>query len=102
KKEIAKSSKASNLAVRLATKLPTGNPGQIMGSGGVDFGLCLDGRVRLGREFMVFATAGGAWTGHASRLPKVRSWIPQGMVALEYRPNNRERWIWHLEGRAPA
>src|SRR5436853_1860515 len=98
KKEIAKSNKSSNMAVRLAAKLPTGKPGLFLGSGGFNVGLCFDGRIRLGRDFMLFASAGGAWTGHATRLPNTQSWIPQGALALEYRPNNRDSWLWQFEG----
>ena len=35
-------------------------------------------------------------------MPNVRSWIPQGSLSLEYRPNNRDSWIWQLEGSASA
>jgi hypothetical protein len=102
KKEITRRAKSSKFALRIGLKLPTGDPGEVLGSGGVDVGLCLDGQIRMGNEFMLFSSVGGAWTGRVTRLPNVRSWIPQGMLALEYRPNNRDSWIWQLEGSAAA
>lgn len=102
KKELTRSSKSTNLAARLALKLPTGNAGGILASGGADVGLCLDGRVKLGREIMIYANAGAAWASHATRVPNSRSFIPQGIVALEWRSNNRDSWIWQIDYSAAA
>src|SRR5262249_50235002 len=79
-KELTRRQVSNNLAMRLGLKLPAGNPAQVLGSGGIDVGICLDWRARLGHEFMFFASAGTAMTGHATRVPNVRSWIPQGSL----------------------
>ncbi len=87
----------SALALRLAIKLPTGNPRLLLGSGNVDEGISLDGRYAVGRDITLFANVGGALLGHASNLPGAAPHVQQAMLAIEYHPNSRDRYVLQVD-----
>ena len=87
----------SAVAVRLALKLPTGNPRLLLGSGNVDEGLSLDARYAEGRDITLYGNLGGAILGHASNLPGAAPHVQQGMIAIEFHPNSRDRYVLQVD-----
>lgn len=90
------------LAARLGLKLPTGNPGMILGSGAPDLGLCLDARSRLGREAYLYASLGEVWMLPATKLPGARRFMAEYMAGIEYEPNARDSFYLQLDGNTLA
>lgn len=90
------------LAARLGLKLPTGNAMLILGSGAPDLGLCLDARMRLGREAYAYASLGEVWMLPATRLPGARRFMTQYMAGIEYEPNARDSFYLQLDGNTLA
>ncbi|HXG23370.1 MAG TPA: DUF3187 family protein [Chthonomonadales bacterium] len=88
----------AHLAVRLGLKLPTGNSRLLLGSGGPDAGLSLDGRYNVGREFIFFANVGGILMAKATKVPNPRRAMFQYFLGVEYRPNNRDSFLLQVEG----
>lgn len=82
-----------------ALKLPTGNAGELLGSGGVDFGSSLFSRWKLGPRWSLFGQAGFVLQGKPSRLKGARSFVDQESVAVAYRLNSRDSWTvqWQSE-----
>ncbi len=102
KRSLGPATPRSNLAGRLGLKLPTGNPGLVLGSGGVDAGACLDARYNVGRDVILYANVGGVLMGHATRVPGARSGMVQTLFGAEYRPNNRDSFLWQFDGSSAA
>lgn len=88
--------------VSYAVKLPTGNAGGLLGSGGVDLGVSLYDRWKLGRHFALFGQLGGVFQGHAARLDHARSLVDQEALALEYRPNSRDGYVFQWQSEPSA
>jgi hypothetical protein len=88
----------SALSARLGLKLPTGNPGLILGSGGVDGGVALDGRYNVGRDIILYGSYGGVWMSKATRIPNPSRFMTQYLVGGEYRANGRDSWILQFDG----
>jgi hypothetical protein len=86
----------------MGLKLPTGNPGLLLGSGGADLGLCMDARYSLGRNIVLFGSAGGILMSRATRVPDSQRGLAQFLFAVEYRPNNRDSFIWQIDGSGAA
>lgn len=80
----------SRTVLRAAVKLPTGNAAQLIGSGGLDFGLSLDHRIALGSKFELHGQLAVIAQGKDPSLPHVRSLVFQGMLALVYKRNSRD------------
>jgi hypothetical protein len=98
KRRLTPANRRSALAARFGLKLPTGNPTLLLGSGNIDEGLSLDGRYSLGRDIIVYANLGYVIMGHASHLPGARPNTVETLVALEYRPNNRDSFVAQVDG----
>ena len=77
----------------LGLKLPTGNAGGLLGSGGVDLAASLYGRWKLGPRFDLFGQFGGVLQGGATRLARARTLVRQASLALVYRPNSRDAFV---------
>jgi hypothetical protein len=92
----------AGLAARLGVKLPTGNPGMLLGSGGVDIGAMLDTRYAVGRDTTVYAGLGGALLGRAASVPNRKPALAQVLFAVEYRANNHDSYLWQIEGSGAA
>jgi hypothetical protein len=101
-KRLLLSSPRAALAIRGGFKLPTGNPGQYLGSGGVDIGLMADGRYNFGRDVILFGGFGGILMGGAARVPNARHAMAQYLLAVEYRPNSRDSYVAQLDGNDAA
>ena len=98
KRRLISANPRSALSARLALKLPTGNPTLLLGSGSLDEGASLDGRYSLGRDVILYGNIGYVMLGHASRLPQARPNTVETLVALEYRPNNRDSFVAQVDG----
>ncbi len=93
KHALIRPSHRSALALRLALKLPTGNPALFLGSGNADIGADLDARYSIGRDINIYINLAEALLGHASHAPGAQPHMQQGLLALEYHPNSRDRYI---------
>ena len=98
KRALIRQTPRSALSARLGLKAPTGNPGLLLGSGSVDAGITLDGRYSVGRRIVLFANLGGVMSGGATRVPGVRRWVNEYMLATELRANNRDSYLFQLDG----
>lgn len=89
--------------VSAAVKLPVGDRGKLLGSGGVDVGASIDHTFTLNRRWFLHAQLGLVVQGDASRVGGTRSLIDQESFALMYRPNSRDTYVgqWQSE-RAPV
>ncbi len=84
--------------VSYAAKLPTGNAGGLLGSGGVDLAVSLYGRWKVARRWTAYGQLGGVFQGPAARLDHARSLVLQESVALEFRPNSRDSYVFQHQG----
>lgn len=83
----------------VAVKLPTGNAGGLLGSGGIDVAASAYARWKLGPSFDLYGQLGVVLQGEGTRLDRARRWVDQEALALEYRPNSRDGWVlqWQSE-----
>lgn len=102
KRELTRTTPRAALAARFGLKLPTGNPTLLLGSGNVDAGVSLDARYSLGRDVIAYLNLGGVLMGHARHLPGAQSGMVQSLLALEYRPNNRDSYILQVDDNSLA
>lgn len=102
KRRLMPATPRSALAMRVGLKLPTGNPGLLLGSGGADIGLCVDARYSLGRNIILFGSAGGILMSRATRVPDSQRALAQFLLAVEYRPNSRDSFLWQIDGSGAA
>ncbi len=91
-----------NVVGRVALKLPTGNAAQLLGSGGWDLGIAIDGLWPINRRWDVHAMLAGLVQGRGKAVPGVRSRGDQQTVAFIYKPNSKDRWLaqWSSESAA--
>lgn len=83
----------------IALKLPTGNAGGLLGSGGVDLGASLYSRWKLGPRWSLFGQAGLVLQGRSTRLRNARALVDQESLAIAYQVNSRDSWTlqWQSE-----
>jgi hypothetical protein len=98
KRSLLRQTSRTGLAARFGIKLPTGNPGLVLGSGTFGAGLSLDGRYNLGPWWVVHANVERVWSGGATRVPSARSWVNGYVLAAEYRPNSRDSYVLQADG----
>ncbi len=98
KREIGRRTPRSALAARIGIKAPTGNPGQVLGSGSFDAGISLDGRYNVRRTLILFGNVGRVLSGGATRVPHAQRWVTDVMAAAEVRLNNRDSYLFQMEG----
>lgn len=79
--------------VRAAIELPSGNASQLIGSGGLDFGVSVDHRFKLSRRWELQVQAAVVAQGKDPAVPHARSAALQGGLALIYRRNSRDSFI---------
>ena len=91
----------SALALRLAMKVPTGNPSLLLGSGSFDAGISLDAKYSVGRDVIFYANAGEVLLGHSPVRGSRRN-LFQGFIGIEYRPNNRDSFLLQIDGSSLA
>jgi len=97
KKELL-AGRSTAFSLRAGVKLPTGAPGQYLGSGAADFGLMLDGKRILTRQFGVYLNIGMVWNGKATHLDNTRARVAQYILTFENRATNRTSWTLQFEG----
>ena len=83
-------------------KLPTGNAGGLLGSGGVDVAASAYARWKLGRHFNLHGQFGGVLQGRATRLDRARTFVRQASLALVYRQNSRDSYAFQWQDEASA
>ncbi|MCH7904708.1 MAG: DUF3187 family protein [Armatimonadetes bacterium] len=70
--------------IRFAVELPTGNASQLLGSGGVDAGLFLDGSVPLSTRLTLHGSLGWTAQGRGTALSRPRSMVLSSSLALTW------------------
>jgi hypothetical protein len=95
---LARATRRAAAAARIGLKAPTGNPGQVLGSGTFGAGLSLDGRYNVGPWVVFYANLGRVLNGGATRVPGVRRWVNEYLLAAEYRPNRRDSYVLQADG----
>lgn len=82
----------------VAVKLPTGDAGQLLGSGSLDLGIALNYETALDRRWRLFAMGGVVAQGRGT-LEGTRGLAHQASLALVYQANSRDAWIaqWQSE-----
>lgn len=98
KRALVRPTPRAALAWRAGLKLPTGNPGLLLGSGAVDTGLSLDARHSLGKGVTLYANAGAALLGKPTRVRGARTLMGQYLLTIEWRANSRDSFIWQVDG----
>jgi hypothetical protein len=88
----------SALSVRAGLKLPSGNSGLYLSSGGVDSGLMLDGRHTAFRGVDLHGSVGRVWTGSTDRALNARREIWQYLAAIVIRLNGKDSYVVQLDG----
>ena len=88
-----------NLVVRVAAKLPTGNPAVLAGSGNFDAGAALDWRVPFGRAWTLDLNGGLVLQGRATEMDGTRPSAYSSAIALTYAIDSRDAWTvqWNTE-----
>ena len=86
----------------VALKLPTGNAGGLLGSGGVDAGASYYQTWKLGPRWSLYGQLGLVLQGRPSRLDHARSIIDQESLAFEYRVNSRDRYVFQYQSEPSA
>lgn len=81
------------LLTRASLKLPTGNAGDLFGSGRTDAALDVIYRVPLGPRIDLWSQLGAVAQGGATRLPNARRWSHVGSLTLELRPNTKDSFF---------
>ena len=74
-------------AAQIAVKLPTGDGGKVLGSGGFDGGLSFDARFQFARNWALFGSAGAYLYGGAD-VPDAKSHGISGGLGFERRVGN--------------
>lgn len=93
----------ARFAVSAAVKLPTGDASRLLGSGGVDVGVSVEGWRPLGCGWSLHGQIGLVAQGKATRVTGSRSLVDQEAIALVWSKNTRDTWIvqWQSE-RSPT
>lgn len=88
--------------VTVAAKLPTGNAGQAVGSGGADVATAFQTQVPLMRKLDLHLQAGVVVQSPSSSLSHARGLVHQAAFALTYRANSRDQWVMQLQSEDSA
>ncbi len=86
------------LAVRAGLKLPTGNPGTLLGSGAADAGVDLDASAVLAPRVAAFVSAGYVWMGRDRDIGTAATHDFQLSENIEYRASAHDFWLLQSEG----
>jgi hypothetical protein len=98
KRSLQRETPRSALAVRAGLKLPTGNPGLVLGSGTFGAGVSVDGRYNVGPSFVIYGNLGRVWCGERAVIPGMRPWVNEYFLGTEFRPNSRDSYYLQLDG----
>jgi hypothetical protein len=99
--EITKQLSGNSLATT-AVKIPTGNPGALIGSGAFDAAFSLQTRFRLASRLDLFVQLGEVFQGKATALQNSRPWVHQESLSFVRHANRHDDWIVEWESEASA
>jgi len=90
---------SSNLIAAIGVKVPTGNPGGLLGSGAFDGGVNLEYRTKLMRKLQFDASAGVVAQGKPTVLKNARGLVDQEFLGFTYLRDSRDAWVfqWQAE-----
>lgn len=91
-----------NAFFSVGLKLPTGNAGGLLGSGGVDFAASYYQRWKLANRFDLHGQLGGVVQGDTPRLSGTRSLVHEESLALVFRANSRDEYVLQWQGEPSA
>ncbi len=83
-------------------KLPTGNPSALLGSGAIDAGIYVQGRVPIYRKLTLHGQLGIIFQGEAKKLSNSRDLVHQEGLSLVWQQNSRDAWVAQWQGEASA
>ncbi|MFY9234641.1 MAG: DUF3187 family protein [Fimbriimonadaceae bacterium] len=86
----------------LGLKFPTGDPGRLLGSGGLDIGIAVSGVIPINSRWRLYLQAGAVVQGKPSRLEGARGLVDQACVAFIYRQSARDTWVVQWQSEASA
>lgn len=86
----------------IGVKLPTGDAGSLLGSGGFDAGIFVQGRIEIARRLFMHGQLGLIWQGKATEMEDSRPLVHQEGLALVWQKNSREAWVAQWQGEASA
>lgn len=84
---------------RFAVKIPTGNGGRVLGSGGTDLGVGLDARRSFGSRLALFGGVGAFVYGN-SKLPNAAKSGTQAGLGLEFRAGSRDSFLAQVDAQS--
>jgi len=93
---------AKGLVGSVGFKIPTGNANNLLGSGAIDAGIYLQGRLPIARKLALHAQAGLVAQGDAKEIPDSRPLVHQEGIGLVWQPNSRDAWIAQWQGESSA
>lgn len=83
-------------------KAPTGNAGQILGSGNIDGAVAVQYHAPLGPWFSTYLRAGVVAQGQSTELDSTRGLVDQEAVVFIWHPNSRDAWLAQWQGESSA
>lgn len=83
---------SSSLA-SVGVKLPTGNAGELLGSGGIDCGAALQTEYQIAPRWRAVLQGGLVWQSRALALRGARPLVWQQNLAVVWAKNSRDSWI---------
>jgi hypothetical protein len=87
-------SRWDSYALRGGVKLPTGNAGSLIGSGGADIGIDLDADVALTHRICLFTNLSHVWLQKDTQLGNLTAPdIYRYVFSVEYYANSRSSWL---------
>ncbi|MBA4291626.1 hypothetical protein C0431_01515 [bacterium] len=87
---------------QISIKLPTGNPGQLLGSGGTDLAFSCEQTWSIAPRYDFTAQASLIYQSPSSGWTATRPWIATYNLALAYRITEHQSWILQLTSETPA
>jgi len=91
-----------HLDLGLGLKLPTGNPGELLGSGGFDAGFSAQYRQTLPRKWTLFAMLGCVAQSPGNALDSARGLVHQEALAFTWQRSAKDSWVLQWQGEASA
>jgi len=86
----------------VGVKVPTGDDGDLLGSGAFDFGASVTFSGALGKRLDAYAQLAGVLQGKSTGVPGTRPSILQESLALVWKRNSKDSWILQWQGEDSA
>jgi hypothetical protein len=87
---------APGAIVRVAAKLPTGNPDRLLGSGAIDVGAAADVRLSPADRWTIDINGGVIFQGPATDIDRTQKSVLFSAIALTFVHTSRDAWTMQL------